>query len=162
MKSEHDSNILAQQIMEVIPLVMRTVAAKMRQNVHVQMTSHFHVLWILKRCSMSLSDLAEKHSVSLPTMSNSITTLEERGWVTRTRSSEDRRKVMIEITPAGLAVLAGIEEEGRTRVAEILADVSEDNQEKLSVGLSVLRDIFLRVAKLETAPEDETKQPNQT
>lgn len=144
-----DNERLAKQILETVPLVMRTVAAEMRQSERVRMTSHFHVLWILNNLSMSsmsLSELAEKHAVSLPTMSNSITSLEDQGWVTRIRSKKDRRKVMIEITPAGREVLSEVGRHMRASVAEIIEPLSQADRKKLSAGLDVLRDVFLKAA----------------
>lgn len=152
MKSSGDSNELAQQILEVVPLIMRIVSADMRQTEQVQSTSHFHVLWILRHCSMSLSELAEKSSVSLPTMSNSITIMEDRGWVNRVRDEQDRRKVLIEITPSGLDALGQVMLHAQKRVVQLLDGVSAEDQETLSRGLLILRDIFLKAAEFMPAP----------
>lgn len=153
-----DNDALAKQILETVPLVMRTVAAEMRQSERVRMTSHFHVLWILKHHSMSLSELAEKHAVSLPTMSNSITSLEEQGWVTRVRSQDDRRKVLIEITSAGQEVLSEVGRHMQTNVAQIIAPLSQTDREKLSAGLDVLRDVFLKAAKFDPDCKNQDQQ----
>lgn len=134
---------LARQILEIAPLVMRTVSAELRQSDHFLATSHFRVLWILEHHPQTLSELAEKLMVSLPTMSNSITILEERGWVTRTRSAEDRRKVLIEIAPAGRDVLAMVRDQTETRVAEIIHVLDAEERDKVSAGLTILRDAFV-------------------
>lgn len=135
--------ILAQQILQTLPLVMRTVAAEMRQADPLVGTAHFHLLWLLEEKSFSLSELAERHAVSLPTMSNSITILEERGWAHRVRSEEDRRKVVIEITAQGREVLAQTRSQMQERVAEIIKTLSDDEQEAVSQGLRILRDTFI-------------------
>jgi DNA-binding MarR family transcriptional regulator len=135
--------VLAQQILEIGPLVMRTVSAELRQHDLVQATAHFRLLWYLKHHSTTLSQLAEHHMVSLPTASNSITILEERGWVTRTRSLEDRRRVMIEITPAGLEVLAQVHAHMEAKVAEIIAPLSEVERASVLQGLAILKDAFI-------------------
>jgi len=134
---------IAQQILEVIPLVMRTIAYELRQTEHVVVTPHFRLLWMLNHRPFSLSELAEHQSVSLPTMSNSITILEERGWVTRSRSDEDRRKVFIELSPAGRAVLDDVQRHAEARVARLLSVLSESDKQTLFSGLSILRDVFL-------------------
>ena len=135
---------LARQILEVVPLVMRTVSAEMRQTDPFLVTSHFRLLWLLRHCSLSLSELAEHQAVSLPTMSNSITILEERGWARRTRSEVDRRVVLIEITDEGRAVLAHVEAQMEQRVAEIIASLDETEQTTISSGLRMLRDMFMK------------------
>lgn len=145
---------LAQQIVEIVPLVMRSVAADLRQVTHFVDQSHFHLLWVLEHSACTLSELAEKRSVSLPTISNSITTLEERGWVQRTRSTADRRKVVIEITDAGRDILNHVRHHTVKRVEEVIAEISPAEQEKISVGLLILRDAFLKAAPFDhCAPE---------
>lgn len=138
-----DIQALARQITEIWPLIMRTVNARMRQTDHLIMHSHLRVLWYLEHHSATLSQIAEHQLVSLPTMSNSITILEERGWVTRTRSSEDRRKVMIEITPAGREVLAQVRHFTEARIVEIIQSVSAEDRERVSQGLAILREAFI-------------------
>jgi DNA-binding MarR family transcriptional regulator len=137
-----DIQTLSQQILDTIPLVMRTVSAGLRQSNHIAVTAHFRVLWILQHGPLSLSELAEKQFVSLPTMSNSISILEERGWIRRTRSTQDRRKVVIEIAPAGLAVLAEARHEMEARVTTIISSLSADEREQVAQGLNILRDTF--------------------
>lgn len=136
---------LAKQILEVIPLVMRTVAAEMRQSDYFVVPAHFRLLWLLKHRSHSLSELAEHQAVSLPTMSNSVTTLEERGWARRSRSETDRRKVLIEITPAGQAVLAQVHQQMEQRVSEIIQSLNIEDQAAVSHGLHILHDAFMDV-----------------
>ena len=140
--------MLAKQILETFPLVMRTVAAEMRQTGqdHLLMTSHFRLLWLLEHNTFSLSELAEHQAVSLPTMSNSITILEERGWAGRVRSETDRRKVVIEITQAGREVLAQKRHKMETRVSEIISALDDSEQEIVSQGLFILRDTFLKAS----------------
>ena len=138
---------LARQIIEVIPLVMRTVAAGMRQTDPFVVTAHFRLLWLLKHRSHSLSELAEHQAVSLPTMSNSIKILEERGWASRQRSETDRRKLMIEITPQGHEVLEQVQQQMVQRVTEIIDPLSDDQQTLISNSLNILRDTFMDVMK---------------
>ena len=70
-----DTQSLARQILEIGPLMMRTLSAELRQGERVQDSAHFRLMWMLEHRSASLSELAERQMVSLPTMSNSITTM---------------------------------------------------------------------------------------
>lgn len=137
---------LAHQILEIFPLVMRTVAAELRQHSHNVESAHFRLLWLLEYEPQTLSELAEKQAVSLPTMSNTITILEERGWAKRQRLTTDRRKVVIEITPEGRAVLASVREQAEMRVGEIMAAIAPADQARIAEALLLLRDAFMRVA----------------
>lgn len=139
-----DLRKLAHQILEFAPTVMRTVSSELRQSDHLLETVHFRLLWLLERHPSSLSELAERHMVSLPTMSNSVTFLEERGWVARKRSSEDRRKVIIEITPQGREVLVQSRQHMDEKVAQIIGGLTVEEQAKVSEGLSILQEAFIR------------------
>ncbi len=155
--SADDTQVLAKQILETIPVVMRTLAFELRggqEGQHDMVAPHFRLLWVLKRRSLTLSELAERQLVSLPTMSNSVTILEDRGWVMRTRSHEDRRKVFIELSTAGQSALEHIERQAQVRLAQHLTSLSSDDRQKLLEGLSVLRAAFLPD---ETCPAEEHK-----
>ena len=91
----------AREILEIIPLVMRTVAAELRAAGEMPAPAHFGLLSILSVRPRMLSELASLQGVSLPTMSNSISAMVERGWVRREAPDGDRRVVMIDVTPTG-------------------------------------------------------------
>jgi DNA-binding MarR family transcriptional regulator len=93
-----------------------------------------------------LSELAERRAVSLPTISNSIHILEKRGWVRRVRSDEDRRKVAVEITDEGREILNHVQQHTVKKVAEVIAAITEHDQEIISEGLLILRDAFIQAA----------------
>ena len=70
---------------KIIPLVMRTVAAELRAAGEMPAPAHFGLLSILSASARGCSrELAAMQGVSLPTMSNSISAMVERGWVRRT------------------------------------------------------------------------------
>jgi DNA-binding MarR family transcriptional regulator len=142
MASVIDTSLVARQILEVIPLVMRTVASQVRRSEHVLAAPHFRLLWMLSRRSFTLSELADHQSVSLPTISNSISILEKRGWVRRSRLDDDRRKVLIELSSAGRAVFEEVQQHAEAHVKARLSSLNEVDQNALLAGLSVLRTAF--------------------
>src|SRR5437762_7862468 len=93
----------AREVLQIIPLVMRTVAAELRAAGEMPAPAHFGLLSILSVRPRMLTDLASLQGVSLPTMSNSISAMAERGWVRRIAPDGDRRVVMIEATATGRA-----------------------------------------------------------
>lgn len=56
--------------------------------------------------SLSAGALAERVSLSQGTVTDILNRLEQRGLVTRVRSDTDRRRVMVELSPAGRDCLA--------------------------------------------------------
>lgn len=142
---------VAHSILDIIPLVMRVMAAEIRASGRALSSAHTPLLGMLQYRPYTLSDLAERNSVSAPTMSNTVTAMEERGWVSRRRSESDRRVVWIEITEEGRAALEDIQNHVAKRISGLLSDLTPDEQEQLAVGLRLLRDSF--AAALERDPQ---------
>lgn len=132
----------AREILEIIPLVMRTVAAELRAAGEMPAPAHFGLLSILSIRPRMLSDLASLQGVSLPTMSNSITAMAEHGWVRRAAPEGDRRVIMIEVTPAGRAALERVARCAEAHLAEVLAPLDLPARRRLHGGLGILRKVF--------------------
>ena len=73
----------ARELLEIMPLVMRTVAAELRFSGELPAPAHFPLLMMLDEQPRTLTELAVLRGVSPPTMSNSITALVQRGWARR-------------------------------------------------------------------------------
>lgn len=132
----------ARKILEIIPYVMRVMASEMRQSDSPMRPAHFQLLGKVTHHSWTLSELAESQAVSAPTMSNTITTLEERGWVRRVRSEEDRRVVFIQATDEGQQVVKEAFQRAEEHVASLLAPLQPAEKETLDKGLDILRQVF--------------------
>src|SRR5947207_15077749 len=90
----------ARDILQLTPLGMRTGAAELRAAGEVPAPADFGLLSMLSERPRMLTELASLQGVSLPTISSSISTMVDRGWVRRTAAGEDRRIVVIEETSA--------------------------------------------------------------
>jgi DNA-binding MarR family transcriptional regulator len=134
----------ARELLEIVPLVMRTVAAQLRAGGELPAPAHFGLLSILSERSRMLTELAAIQGVSLPTMSNSISAMVERGWVRRTAPASDRRVVIIEVTVAGRAALERVARAAEAHLAEVLGPLDAPSRRRLHAGLSVLRRLFAR------------------
>lgn len=133
---------LARRTLDIIPLVMRVMSAEMRSSQHGVVANHVSTLGMLQFRPYTLTELADRHSVSSPTMSSTITTLEGRGWVKRERDQADRRVVWVSITPTGQEVLDDIQDKVAQRIAALLDGLSDEDEARLIDGLTVLRDAF--------------------
>src|SRR5689334_95911 len=132
----------AREILHIVPLVMRTVAAQLRAAGEMPAPAHFGLLSILSERPRMLTELASIQGVSLPTMSNSISAMVERGWVRRTAPGTDRRVVIIEATVAGRAALERVARAAEGHLAEVLAPLDVASRRRLQNGLGVLLKIF--------------------
>ena len=136
------ARLSARDILEIIPLVMRTVAAELRAAGELPAPAHFHLLTMLSQQPRTLTELAALLGVSLPTMSNSISALVDRGWVRRTAPTRDRRVLIIEVTPAGRATVNRVGRCAESHLAEALAPLDSASRQRLRAGLGVLRKVF--------------------
>ena len=136
------SRVAAREILKIVPLVMRTVAAELRAAGEMPAPAHFGLLTMLGSQPRTLTELAVLQGVSLPTMSNSISTLVARGWVRRTSPARDRRVVVIEVTPLGKATVERVGRAAEAHLAEMLSGLDALAQRRLQAGLTVLRRVF--------------------
>ena len=132
----------ARKLLEVMPLVMRTVAAELRAAGELPAPAHFPLLHMLSERPRTLSELAAFRGVSLPSMSSSVTTLVGRGWVRRTAPQADRRVVMLEVTAGGRAALDRVARCAEQHLADVLAPLDAPSGRRLQAGLGVMRQVF--------------------
>jgi DNA-binding MarR family transcriptional regulator len=134
----------ARELLEIMPLVMRAVAAELRAGGEMPAPAHFGLLLKLREQPRTLTELATHWGVSLPTTSNSITALAQRGWVRRNAPGKDRRVAIIEVTAAGRAALERVGRAAETHLAEALSPLDRASQRRLRAGLAVLRSVFAK------------------
>lgn len=132
----------ARELLRIVPLVMRSVAAELRAAGEMPAPAHFGLLTMLASQPRSLSELAQMQGVSLPTISNSVSTLVERGWVTRSSPSNDRRVVLVTVTPEGTATLARVSKAAESHIAHRLRVLDADQRRRLHEGLAVMYSVF--------------------
>lgn len=87
---------------------------------------------------VSLNGLAKHMGVTPATMCVMVDKLEELGYMTRTRSAEDKRKVLLRLTPAGLTLREAQSVLDAGRVAGVLSMLSAEELERGLSGLEVL------------------------
>ncbi len=135
----------AVNILLIAPQIMRIVTAELRQTPYPVVPAHLAIFFVLEQHSANLSELAEKSAVSLPTMSNTISYMVREGWVVRTRSEQDRRMVLIEITPAGKKMLAEIQAHLLEQIVSLMEPLNATEEAALDAGLAILQTIFERL-----------------
>lgn len=89
------------------------------------------------------SELAALEHVTPPSMNRTLNGLETAGLVTRSKSSDDARKVIVELTPAGAGLLV---ETRRLRTAWFsrrLEALSADERESLLAVTPILRKLLI-------------------
>ena len=132
----------ARGLLDVVMLVMRTVAAHMRKSPRPLAPAQMGSLMRIASGPCTMSDLARFQAVSLPTISKSVDMLVRRGWVERWIDKQDRRQTMARLTPSGKRVLAHIKQRTERQVTRTLAPLSPSERAQLVATLNVLRRVL--------------------
>jgi DNA-binding MarR family transcriptional regulator len=134
----------ARSVLEVVPLVMRTVRTEMRQHRADDLSvPQFRTLGFLNRQpGASLSAVAEHIGLTLPAMSTLVDGLVERKLVTRGPALGDRRRITLALTEPGQATLASANAATEARLAERLAGLSADDCQLVVRAMHILRPLF--------------------
>ena len=126
----------------------------------ISLAQLFVLQQLTERPAESLNELAERTATHQSSVSVVVRRLVERGLVSRTSSSTDRRRIEIAVTPAGSALLEDAPTTIQTQLMTALRRLSRDEQNTLAG----LLERWLREAKIDfTAPpmmgEDDVAPP---
>jgi DNA-binding MarR family transcriptional regulator len=134
----------AQEILEVVPAVMRIIRAEMRRHRTADLSvPQFRTLaFIDRQADASLSDVAEHIGLTLPSMSKIVDGLVTRKLVTRQTHPTDRRRMTLTLTARGQTALQSSRAATRACLAEDLAALSDRQREIVTQALEILQPIF--------------------
>lgn len=123
------------------PVLLRIGRHLRRETEQLGVTSHqATLLWLVRaRPGLSLRELAHEEGISAPSLSAHVDRLEALGLIRRVRSSDDRRRVGLELTVAGRATLRRVRARRTTWLAGRLARLSDDDRERLERALPALK-----------------------
>ena len=143
---------LARHFLEVIPVLLHCVGSELRaggeRNEPVTL-AQVRVMGALRFHSRSLGELAAVYRVSPATMSRLISTLVRRGWVAREDDPNDRRQVVLYLTPKGEMVWKMLAERSIEHLSAILGQLTPNELDALKQALAGLA----RIAKAGVARE---------
>jgi len=141
-----DAGAAARELLHVVMLVMRTVAADMRREPGAVAPAQMGTLMRVSGGPCTMSSLARYQAVSLPTVSKSVGMLVRRGWLERWVDKRDRRQTMVRLTPQGRRVLGGIKKRTERHVRRSLTPLTIAEREQLVVAMRVLTRVLAKPA----------------
>ncbi|HMQ29698.1 MAG TPA: MarR family transcriptional regulator [Chloroflexaceae bacterium] len=83
-------------------------------------------------------DLAAWLRLEKSTVSRLVAQLEQRGWLLRERSAEDKRVLLLALTPEGRRIAGELAASRRARFARLLAALPENEREPVLRALALL------------------------
>lgn len=133
---------------------VRSIVRALRINtraIESQMGMSLAQLFVLQqlaeRSANSLNELAERTATHQSSVSVVVRRLVEGGFVSRTTSALDRRRLEIEVTPKGRHLLADAPTTVQTQLVDALRRLGDQEQAKLAT----LLEEWLRIAKIDLA-----------
>lgn len=131
----------AAHIVEVVPYLNRIISAEARQTlgdgwftlVHVRVLAYIRITG-----GCSLGELAERRDVSLPTMSKMVSSLVEKGLITREPDPANRRAVIIRLTEAGDKLYLQVLTKLQQHIAQDIAKLSSEQRASIVTSLELL------------------------
>jgi len=114
------------------------------------------LLALLEGGPIALSQIARKIMVNSSTLTGIIDRLENKGLVARTRTSQDRRVITIELTPAGRDLAENAPPPIQMKIVEGLKQLEEEEREQIIQALSKLAEM-IDAQELGPAPEQEIR-----
>jgi len=124
----------ASNIIELVSLVIRGVS----DNRDLSLTAVAALGSLDRRGPQRITTMATAEGVSQPSMTQLVQRLEQRGLVVRTSDPSDGRVALVNLTDEGRAALAARRLRNTRRVAELLADLPDDDVQALSDALGAV------------------------
>ena len=129
---------VARTAVKIFPIMGRLMDAYMRVGEHHLSSVHFQVLTMVLSRPCTVSELAERQSISAASMSKTVMVMEERGWLSRERDKSDRRVVRLAVTPAGRDVLRDVQNRSVQELKESFKDLSQEELKLIMDGMEAL------------------------
>jgi DNA-binding MarR family transcriptional regulator len=135
----------AARLVDVAPLIMRRVRARMRREMPgLTMPQFRSLVYIDVHHGCALRALAEHLGITPATSSALVDRLVRRGWVSRVTDAANRRQVRLTLTSRGEARLGAARAAARREVAFAIAEAPVPVLLAARSGLEGLRELFLR------------------
>ncbi len=137
----------AHSIIDVVPRLTRLMSKDLRLHSSGLFTSsQFRVMVrLFREGPQCLSRLAEYMGVSLPTMSKLVPGLESRGLISRHRDPQDRRRVLLALTDAGVEAYTSLLECTESHIGEWISHLSPAECHDIVAALAILDQAFAQV-----------------
>ncbi len=129
--AQADANRLADFVM----FTQRSCILNLSNELHqgkISFPQFFLVTYLSSEEYLTMSDIAKKMGHSTAAATGVVDRLEKIGYVERVHAAEDRRKIMVRVTQAGLALVSQMRKHIATDLSGLMADLDEDESDSFS------------------------------
>jgi DNA-binding MarR family transcriptional regulator len=159
---DKDLQSTVDSVLETLPPVWDRIRGNLRAAATGKFgitLEQFHVLRHIRKGCQSVRDLAEKRQVSPAATSQGVENLVKKGLVTRRQEGDDRRRVLLELTPYARDVLDANYEENRAWMRERMAFLTMAELGEVRKAMTTLKSVFAPDAP--DAPGAAEEKPHQ-
>jgi len=148
---ENEFQRIVDNILIYYPLFYRKIKTSMnhekRLKYYNKPLGYYQVLGTLINTgsSLSISEIGKMLYISKPNMTALIDKLVKDGNVKRSRSSEDRRIIKVEITEEGRKFMFHAQDSVKVNIKENLSNLDENEIEILNESLENIRKLFIKI-----------------
>jgi len=130
-------------LLDVIPLIMRSIRGSMRDFTGSNLTvPQFRALAFVSLQPCSNKQLADWQGVSLPAVSRMVEYLVKHRLLVRTADRSDRRQVQLHLSKHGKEQFERLRKALQLQLARRVATLNEPDRATLAAGLAVLKGLF--------------------
>ena len=139
---------LAGLLLATLPRLGKMAMAATDQ--HPMTANRAGVMWQLRERAIRSGELAQRCAMTAPALTEIVDSLARDGFTKRLEDPNDRRVVLVELTPRGRRELDRYREYMKERVARVLAHLPAEKRSSLRAALADLQDAIEAMTK-ETA-----------
>ena len=104
----------------------------LKQGIKCLTTTELHVIEAVGNEELTMNELSDKLGITMGTATVAVNKLNDKGFIKRERSSDDRRKVFVTLSKKGLEALKYHDLFHKTIIAKITKDLSNGELEEFS------------------------------
>jgi DNA-binding MarR family transcriptional regulator len=144
-------NRVTEDLFSTMPLIGRSIHKKLLRTALTSFKvdiapPHFEIMKLLEEAgTLHCAEIGERLQIARPQMTHLIDHLVELDIVERQPGTEDRRMINIMLTDKGKRIIKEHDSDIRNATKEMLACLTDEELESLSVSLRKLREIFSKL-----------------
>ena len=145
LPTEDALNSTIDKFWETIPSLWHIIRARIRDEATVEFditVEQFHILRRIHKGRDSVSKLAEARHISRPAISRAVDMMVNKGLVTRTQDTQDRRHVQLDLTAKGRELLDAIFGKNHKWMMVKLGSLNKTELETIQAAMNALNEAF--------------------
>ena len=121
----------AERLAEIFTSLQRSFVLNLSQELSrgkVSFSHYFLLGYLGTQAHLSMSEIAQRMGHTTAAATGLVDRLEKLGHVKRTHGQDDRRKILVEITPSGVALVAGVRDDMASNLLKMMAHLDSAEQ----------------------------------